>query len=183
MDVGGFFMLLFGDKWYAQWLGVVAIILSFVGYQNKASKRIFLFQILTSFLWSVSLFLVGAYTGMVLNVLGLVRSMFLYRNDTRWGRSRVSMWAMTVLMVAGGVFSWQGWFSILPTIAMAAGTPLLWTRRDKTVRAAQLGFISPLWLVHNYFAGSVAGVITELLNMISVVITMIRVRKNAAEKE
>lgn len=182
MDLGAFFMLLFGDKWFAQWLGVIAIILSFVGYQNKASKRVFFFQILTSFLWSVQLLLLGAYTGMVLNVLGLIRSVFLYRNDTRWGQSRISMWVMTAAMAVGGIVSWQGWVSILPTAAMVAGTPLLWTRRDKVVRAAQVGFISPLWLIHNYIMQSVPGVLTELLTMISVVITMIRVHRDA-EKE
>lgn len=175
-----FFKLLIGPQWVAQWIGVIAMSISFAGYLGKNSHRIFFFQIITNGIWAVHLFMIGAYTGMVLNILGFVRSLFLYFEDKKWARSMWSCAGITLLMAVSCVYTWQGWPSLLSTLAQVVGTPLFWTRKDKVVRWAQFVWISPLWLVHNILEGSVAGTFTEILNMVSVGTAMIKYRKHEA---
>ena len=172
MDIISFFSLLFGKQWYAQWIGVIAIVVSFIGFQNKNARRIFAYQITTNALWSLHMLLIGAYTGMILNIIGLARSFLLYSENKPYGKSKISMAIVMLAFTIGGIISWNGWQSILSTLAM--GTPLLWTRHAKVIRFSQILLISPLWLYHNILVCSVAGTITECVTIVSVFISIIR---------
>ena len=79
-----------------------------------------------------------------------------------------------VLMAVCGALTWNGWSSLLPTAAMVVGTPFLWTQNGKTLRLAQLFFVSPCWLTYNVIVFSIAGVFTESFNIISVIVSLCR---------
>ncbi|MDD2503070.1 MAG: YgjV family protein, partial [Clostridia bacterium] len=61
-----------------------------------------------------------------------------------------------------------------PTAAMVLGTLFMWSRNGKILRYAQFSFISPCWLIYNVAMGSIAGVLTESVNLISVVVSLLR---------
>ena len=68
---------------------------------------------------------------------------------------------------------------ILPVIAMIIATVSLRLGSAKAVR--RLGLISsPMWLIYNCFSGSIGAIASEILNLISIIIGIIRldIKKN-----
>lgn len=160
----------------AQAVGMVATIISILSFQCKDNRKLFLIQIASSSIFAVHYLLLGAYTGLLLNLAGVVRLIFLYNGQKKWARHTASMVGVTLLMALCGVVTWNGWLSLLPTAATALGTPFYWSQNGKTLRWAQLCFISPCWLIYNIAQFSIPGVITEVLAILSVVISLIRFR-------
>ena len=80
------------------------------------------------------------------------------------------------------VFQELWWIAILLLVAQAGGTLAMWTRNGKTIRIAQLSMISPIWIVNNVFYFSIGGILCEVFNMLSVVISMLRFRKTGYDE-
>ena len=154
----------------AQLVGVVAAICALFSFQCKETKKLVALQSIASVLWGVHQYLLGAYTGMLLNAGAIVRGICLCSRPRKWAESKYTVAGVTLLMAALGALSWTDWRSILPIVAMVAGTPFFWCRSGRTLRLAQVGFISPFWLVYNVLNYSIPGVITECLNMLSVLV-------------
>ena len=165
----------------AQLVGVVAAICALFSFQCKETKKLVALQSIASVLWGVHQYLLGAYTGMLLNAGAIVRGICLCSRPRKWAESKYTVAGVTLLMAALGALSWTDWRSILPIVAMVAGTPFFWCRSGRTLRLAQVGFISPLWLVYNVLNYSIPGVITECLNMLSVLVYFWRTRRNAGD--
>lgn len=159
-----------------QIVGIIAMLTMCISYQFKKSPQIFLTQLIASFLFSVHFLLIGAYTGLILNAVELLRGYLLYREDKKWTGSYPVIIIITALMGLGGILTWEGWYSLFPTLAMVAGTPLLWTRKEKVIRFTGLFLISPFWLIYNIRVLSIAGIINESLNIGSIIISLIRYR-------
>lgn len=168
----------------AQVLGFVGAAIAISSFQCKESKKLFLVQIISTMVFSVHYLLLAidnpsANTGMILNLAGMIRAVFLFFGERKWARHWVSLVCVTLLMAVCGVVTWEGWISLLPTAAMVIGTPFFWTRNGKTLRLAQLFFISPCWLTYNALVLSIAGVLTECFNIISVLVSLCRFRLKA----
>jgi len=152
-------------------LGTATMCLS---YQCKQSKRVFFVQLLACFMFCAHFLLLGAYTGLILNGLEIIRAYLLYREDKKWTNHWAVILGVTIIMTAGGVFTWEGWYSLFPILAAAVSTPILWTRDAKKLRYAGLFLVSPCWLVYNCVVFSIAGILTETLNIGSILISLIR---------
>ena len=50
----------------------------------------------------------------------------------------------------------------------------MWTKNANTIRATQLAIISPFWLIYGVFTLSVAGILTECFNIVSIGIYYLR---------
>ena len=160
----------------AQAVGMVATVISILSFQCKDNRKLFLMQIASSSIFALHYLLLGAHTGLLLNLASVVRLVFLYNGQKRWARHAMSMVGVTLLMAFCGAVTWSGWLSLLPTAAMVVGTPFYWSQTGKTLRWAQLCFISPCWLTYNIALLSFPGIITEILAMLSVIISLIRFR-------
>ena len=165
----------------AQGVGLVATCIAFLSFQCKDTRKLFLYQMLSAAVWALHFGLLGASTGLLLNVAGMIRCIFLYNADKRWARSNVSMVLVTLLMAVCGIITWSGWICVLPIIAMVVGTPVMWQQKGKLLRWVQLFIISPFWLIYNISNASIAGILTESLNMISVVVSLVRFRNQKLE--
>lgn len=165
-----------GNVLLAQAIGMAATIISILSFQCKDNRKLFIMQIASSSIFALHYLLLGAHTGLLLNLASVVRLFFLYNGQKRWARHPAMMVGVTLLMALCGAVTWNGWLSLLPTAAMAVGTPFYWSQNGKTLRWAQLCFISPCWLAYNIALLSIPGIITETLAMLSVIISLIRFR-------
>lgn len=161
-------------EFIAQIIGLIAAAVLWASFQCKDTKRLFLMQLVSSMIFSLHFLLLGAYTGMILNLTEVLRSYLLYQGNKKWASHRITMVAIMLMFTISGVITWDGWISILPTAAMVLGTLFMWSRNGKTLRFAMLFFISPCWMVYNVAMGSIAGVLTEIVNIVSIIISLIR---------
>ena len=118
-------------------------------------------------------FLLGAYTGLALDIVGVLRDVVFYNKDKKWASSNwwTVFWAAAMIVV--GIFTYQNWMSLFMMAAMPLNTVLFSFTKPKLVRTTIL-ISSPLLLVYNILTGSIGGVINELFTEISSVVGIIR---------
>ena len=132
-----------------------------------------LVQITATALFGLQYFLLGAYTGLALDIAGVLRDIVYYNKDKKWASSNwwTVFWVLVMLVV--GIFTYQNWISLLMTAAMMLNTVSFSFTKPKLVRTTIL-ISSPLLLVYNILTGSIGGVINELFTEISSVVGIIR---------
>lgn len=64
--------------------------------------------------------------------------------------------------------------ALLPTVANFACIGCMWTKNSNTIRITQLAIISPFWITYNIFTLSVAGIMTECFNLVSIGVYYVR---------
>ena len=163
----------------AQIIGIVAMAVCVSSFQFKNNKRFFIVQGVSSCLFFTHFFLLGAYTGAFLNLLGLVRSTCLSIKKLRHPVFEVLIMAIYTLIT---VLTYDGWLSILVLAAQLIGTAVFWRNKAMLIRIYQLAIGSPFWLVYNIFNFSIGGIVTEVFNLISTTVSIIRYRKTGFDE-
>lgn len=162
-------------EFIAQAIGIVAAALTILSFQFKNNKLLFLFQAVAGFLFSVNFFMLGAYTAAFLNLTNLFRGALL-----AGGKRFESNWFAAALMAVYTVVTvvtYANWLSLLVLVAQLVGTVAMWSRKGKIIRFGQLFVVSPAWLIHNIINFSLGGLITEVVSILSILISLIRYRK------
>ena len=65
----------------AQGVGIVAMAFNIFSYQQKKAKHIIAFQLFGGLFFGISYFMLGAYIGAVLNVVGVARALLFLKKD------------------------------------------------------------------------------------------------------
>lgn len=157
----------------AQIIGFCGTGVTFIAYQQNKRRNILLCTVLSCSLFCVHYILLGAYTGAVMNLIGVLRSTVFVNNDKKWAKSTFWLFLFVALNIVAGIVTWNHWFSVLPLIGMVLSTVSNWMKSEKLIRFITFPS-SPCWLVYNALSGSVAGVITECFIMTSLIIAIIR---------
>ena len=80
-------------------------------------------------------------------------------------------------MLCALVHSGVSWIALILFTAQGGGTVAMWTHNGKTMRIAQLCLVSPMWIVNNIYYFSIGGILCEVFNMVSVIISFVRFGK------
>lgn len=175
----------------AQILGIIGMLMSVLSYQQKGKARILTFQLLGSVLFVANFFLLGAFSGAILNFVAIVRALiFIYEDKVRADHP-----AWTIGLTAVYVLSYVSVFTIfgkeptvinlfveiLPVLAMTVTTVAFRYKEDKILR--RVAFISsPLWLTYNFIFFSLGGIIGETLNLSSAIIGTLRLDRKKKDE-
>lgn len=171
----------FTENPLAQIIGFVALSMAFLSFQQNTHKGIMGFQTVGSSIFAVHFFMLGAYTGSLLNIASALRDIVFLNKDKKWARNKIWLWGFLGLFAAICVFTWEGPVSLLPFIGCAVFTVSFWIDNPKTVR--RISWIaSPCWMVYNVVNNSWAGVITEIIALSSIFIGMLRFDFKKTEK-
>ena len=175
----------------AQGFGIIGMICNIIVFQQKTHKKVLAWQFIAAAVFAVNYFMLGEFVGGLLNVVGALRSVvFFFKEKTRanhiiWLIVFIILFASSYplsFLVFGKEPTTKNLITdILPVIAMIVATVALRLGSAKMVR--KLGLISsPLWLVYNCFSGSIGAIASEILNLGSIIVGIIRLdRKNNAE--
>ncbi len=156
-----------------QAVGILGTILFFLSYQFKSNKNLFRVQFVSYLCYTVHLLLLGAVTGGISYVLNTVRSFCLgSKNDFLKGRWMCCI--ICALQVLTLLFTWDGWWSVLPVAANIAATIGGYTYNARKIRVVGIFVNSPLWIVYDIVVGSWAGIIDELVSEASMIISICR---------
>ena len=175
----------------AQAFGIIGMLMSILSYQQKGKARILTFQLLGSVLFVVNFFLLGAFSGAILNFVAIVRALiFIYEDKVHADHP-----AWTIGLTAVYVLSYISVFTIfgkeptvinlfveiLPVLAMTVTTVAFRYKEDKILR--RVAFISsPLWLTYNFIFFSLGGIIGETLNLSSAIIGTLRLDRKKKDE-
>ena len=170
----------------AQAFGIVGMAIIISSFQAMKNKLFFIMQGVGSFMFFINFLLIGAYAGALFNLTNLVRGLLFSKNARKAWKLIVTeilysgCFAFSLIFIWGD--AWQIFLSALPCVALLIMSIIMWRGNGKTIRYAQVSFMSPAWIVHNIFNFTLGGLICESFNMVSSVIALIRYRKEGFEK-
>ncbi len=157
----------------AQIIGFGGTALTIIAYQQSKRKNILLCTVISASLFTVHFILLGAYTGAVMNFFAGLRSLVFMNNTKPWAKSKIWVGVFMVIYTVACIVTWDKWYSVLPLIAMLLTTVSNWLQSERKIRFLTFPN-SPCWLVYNILNNSVAGIITEIFVMSSLIIAIIR---------
>jgi len=169
-----------------QILGIIAVGFSVLSYQMNTSRSLLFVQTAASGIFCIHYLMIGAYSGLAINFVAIVRNLVLASKGCKLFRWRGWPWIFAALMAVMGFVTSQGWHSILYAGAVAINTVCLASPSAQFVRKSIL-VTCPMVLVYNIIEQSVGGCINEIMAMLSAVIGIVRYvreqKKHAAQIE
>ena len=167
----------------AQGLGIVGMLFNILVFQQRKQRGVLICQFFAAISFAFNYLLLGAVIGGVLNLIGAVRALvFLFEKRTKANSiawliifiiAFASSYPLTFLVFKTPITPKNLIIELLPVIAMILITISLRLGKAKAVRAFSL-FSSPMWLVYNCFSGSFGAIASEILNLISIIVGIIR---------
>ena len=158
---------------FVQTLGLIPSVIAFTALQSGSRRRILSLQFLCCVLWVAHYALLGAYTGILINLLGLLRAVVCSCNDRKWARSKLWLVFFLACYAASPLLTWDGPYCLLLGGAMMLTTVALWVDNMRLTRLLYL-CNSPLVLGYNLIAGSWSCTIIEVFALLSFLIAVWR---------
>lgn len=156
----------------------VAALFGFATYQCKIQKRVLITLSICGLSLCISYLLLGAYSGLALNIVGLIRNfVFAAKNKKIFSHK---WWPVVFagLMGFAGALSWQGPVSLLIIIALMLHTLFLSSENVQNLRKCIL-LTSSMVLLYNVYYQVWGGVLFEAVGIVSAIIGLIRFRKKS----
>ena len=95
-----------------QILGFVTPVIAIISYQMKSQKNLLIWQIIASAVKGLSYLMLGAISGMALNMVGLVRNTVFFRRKLKGEMGKVIPIVFTVITVIVGIITWKEWYTV-----------------------------------------------------------------------
>ncbi len=171
-------------KIIANLVGIVAVAVFVLSYQQKTRRGIVLCNAVSRFLYVLQYLLLGAFEGAVLDVVGILASFLAQRKDSGFVKKHLKwvILGVNLLIVATGLLLYRSPLSLLPMLGVLLHTGAFWLNREKHIRIVSfLG--SPFWFVYNLLSfayGSAAG---DAMTMVSIAVAMVRYDFNRGKKQ
>jgi hypothetical protein len=167
----------------AQGIGIVAMTINILSFQQKEQRNIIFMQIFGSALFAVNMFMLGAVAGGIMNLIGAFRAIVYsnkktFRADSKWWIVGFTFVCMVFYVLTFTTFGKEPTavncvVEFLPMISMFVTNIGFACKDAKTVR--KLSLVScPPWLAYNIFNFVIGGMICDVLNMVSIIIGMLR---------
>ncbi len=176
----------------AQGFGIIGMIFNIIVFQQKSQRKVLMFQFFAAASFALNYLLLGSIIGGLLNIVGAFRSLVYYfdkkthANSIAWFivfiLAFASSYPLTFLVFNTPKTTFHFITELLPVLAMIIATIAIRIGSSKAVRG--LGLISsPLWLTYNCFSGSIGAIASEILNLISIIIGIIRLDIKRKKKD
>ncbi len=168
-----------------QLIGYIGMACALISYQCKKNRNYFFFQTGCSISFALQFLLLASWGGMLLNMAAIFRGVIYSLGEKC--RKPIFLIIMEALFAIASIisvvaFHESWWIAIILFIAQGGGTLAMWTHNGKTIRYTQFFVVSPLWIINNVIYFSVGGILCEVFNMLSVIVSFIRFRKTGFDK-
>jgi Bacterial inner membrane protein len=157
-----------------QGIGFVALFFVILSFQKKERLTLLWVMLIGLLFFVVHFSLLGAWTGAFMNLIeaGIVFVSFK-KGTATWARWRFWPHIFIIAYILAGFLTFKTSSDILPIIAQIFGAIAVWQKSPRAIRFIML-VPRPLWFVYNFIVGSYAGMVTEALILLSVVIGIVR---------
>ena len=150
--------------------GAGAMLSLFVMNQLKKRNSMLLAKLSADVCWGVHYLCLGAYGGMIPNVVGFFRELvFINRKKRKW--ASIVIWPIIFVLInlGIGISTFSRPINALPIVASSCATVVLWIDRPRFTKIA-LAFVSFAFLIYDIFVGSYIGILSESINLFSVIV-------------
>ena len=162
---------------FAQIIGIISWGLLVYSYYKKDINEILLYQVIGGIFEVLHYFLLGAFSGLTVVILELVRDFGYYK--TKHDKC-IFVLSLPVYFFIG-YFSYNHIMDLLPVAASAIDGYVLTNKKKVAVVGSIVN--NSLWLVYDMYCGSVIGVIAEILFILSNCYVMFKDNKQIKSKK
>lgn len=173
IDMTEFFSVLGQSVFFVQALGFIALALQVLSMQAKSYKTMICMTVTSECLFGLQLVFLGAFTGAATNLMAGVTNTIYYFCNKSGKKTTVLQFCFSCLFIAVGILTWAGPISLLVIMAKVISTVAHGINRPKFIRVSRL-ISMPMWVIYDGLAGSIGGVINDLLVIVSSVVGLIR---------
>ena len=161
----------------SQIIGFLAFIISLLAYHRKKKSKILGSMVISNILNLIHYLLLGAYSGCVTKVMAIIRDSFII---VKGKNKKLSSYWILALFIIGyivcSIFTYKGILSLFPILAAIIYIVPIWNGNEKTIKKTAF-FCYFLWLRYNIFVFSIAGIVSNVVSIISTFIAMINENK------
>lgn len=162
----------------AQGLGFIAMGIVVAMYQFKKHRTILILLSLCSFVWSLHFAALGLFTPVGLNMLNVFRGIAYSFRDRKWAQNNIIPAVFIVLCAGSVILTWESYLSIFPFIGSIFATIGNWQKNTRMLKYLSIP-VCLCWFVYNTANGSIPGMCNEIFAFTSIVVYLIRTRKEA----
>lgn len=171
----------------AQIIGLLAVTAFLLSYQQKKRRNIIFVNVISRCLYILQYFLLGAFSGAVLDVLGAIASFLAGKKQTPFIQKHLKTVIASVMltMLAAGItiaLVNKSFLDLFSLIGVLLHTGAFWLNREKTIRWISL-FGSPFWFIYNFFSRAYGSALGDLLTVTSIIVAMVRYQKDGVKGE
>jgi hypothetical protein len=170
-----------------QIVGLAAVATFLLSYQQKKRRNIILMNVTSRVLYILQYLLLGAFSGMALDVLGALSSVVAGKKDRPFIAKHLKLIIVLLngSMIAAGVTICiinKSLLDLLPIAGVLLHTGAFWISDEKIIRRVSL-LGSPFWFIYNFASRAYGSAIGDLLSMVSIVTAMIKFREKKSGKD
>ena len=163
-------------------IGFVALVLNVTSYQLKNNRQLVMCRAAGDFVYVIHYLMLGAYSGCVTMIFCTANGLLCSFRGSAWADWKGWKWVVSVLLVASSVLTWNGFLQLVPNlcalISVLTTVWVTWSGKGNTIRKGRLFIAGPTWLLYSAIAGSIAGVLAEVIGMTSAATALWRYRKS-----
>ncbi|MBE7028290.1 MAG: YgjV family protein [Ruminococcaceae bacterium] len=165
-----------------QIFGIFGLLMFVSSFQCKNSKKLVFVQGIGGLMFFINFLLIGAYGGALFNLTILIRGLLYIKKDKIWKPLIVEIlftlaYVYSLVLIKDDIL--QIVLTTLPYLSLLVMSALMWKENGKSIRVFQVGALSPSWLIHNIFNFTLGGILAEVFNMISAIVSLLRFKNNA----
>lgn len=163
-------------KLIANIIGIMALILFFLSYQQKKRKNIILFNALSRVFYIIQYILLSAFSGAVLDLIAIFVSLIAQKKDEIpfvKKHVRIIIVFVSLIYIGVGLLFYKNIFSIFPIFGVLFHTGAFWITDEKKIRLLSL-VGSPFWLIYNLSSHAFGSAIGDTATIFSIIISIVR---------
>lgn len=152
---------------FIQVLGFIAWILLVYSYYRENTNKILIFQIISTFLFCVHYYLLGAYSGLLICFYEIVRDYSYYKTD----KDNHIFLGSLVIYTISAIVTYTNFLDLFPYIASMIDGFFLTKKRKIVVFGAIVTYV--MWFIYDMYALSYSGAITDGILIISNIMILV----------
>ena len=160
----------------AQVLASLAILFWVISILLKNKKNILLMQVIANGIYGIEYLLLGAFSAASMNFLSFLRLLVYYFYTSL--NIKMPKWILFVfiaLVLLFGIITYDGLISLLPIIITVLYTYAFWQNNLNVARIIYI-VAAIIWIYYNYEVGAYVGIIGNILEIITGLISLIKYR-------
>lgn len=159
-------------------IGFIAFVVTLIAYHRATKKKIFENMIFANNLDVIHYLVLGAYSGCITKVIALIRNFVIIKKEKyEWLSSKVILILFIILYVVSGILSFTNIFSIFCIVAAIIYLIWCWNGNELQVKRAAF-YCYFLWLIYNSSVQLYAGIISNVVSIISTFIALRNEKRN-----
>ncbi len=141
--------------WLIQLLGIIAWLLIVLSYYRENTNKILVFQIISTILWCLHYYFLGAYSGLFICVFEVIRDSLYYKTDKD---DYIFLGSIPIYLLYG-IITYSGIIELLPIFSSTIDGYTLTKKKKIVVFGAVVSYT--IWVIYDIAVKSYSGALTD----------------------